>query len=128
MRIEHCGRRPAAAGVGTFGADLPRYFAIVRAMTSIRGREHHLDAGQRELGGPERGRATVTAAEIATVLTQWQIEVCAASSLKHRRTALAHLCRVLDSPQAASRARGVRSSGSRIPRPVASRIAWCEAS
>lgn len=95
-------------------ADTQRYLRIVASLPTIATRTQQLEEWVVALG-PRRDRRTVTSAEVAEVLARWRRERSyAASTLNHRRHALAHLYRTLD-PGAPNPARAVP----RVPPPHA---------
>lgn len=96
--------------------DVLDYLAILkpRAMPTYDTRQQHLEDWIDALGA-SRDRTTVTTAEVASALASWQRDhAYSASTLNHRRHALAHLYRTLD-PAAPNPARGV--SRYREPQP-----------
>ena len=74
---------------GTFASDAERYLAAVRAMPTYRERRRHIELWVAEFG--QRRRDLVTTPEIDAVLNRWLADGLAASTVKHRRTALLHM-------------------------------------
>ena len=80
---------------GTFANDAARYLLTVAAMSTFRERRKHIELWIDEFG--QRRRHTITTTEIDIVLSRWLGEDgLAASTVKHRRTALLHLWHRLD--------------------------------
>lgn len=99
-------RPPAAAARTGLAADVARYLRIVARLPTIDTRQQHLEDWVTALGA-RRDRRTVSPAEVAEHLARWQRDrQYAASTLNHRRHALAHLYRTLD-PGAPNPARAV---------------------
>lgn len=99
-------------------ADVIAYLAIIkpRKMPTYATRKQHLEDWLAALG-VSRDRSTITTAEIATQLARWQrYKQYSASTLNHRRHALAHLFRTLD-PCEANPARGVGHFREPTPEP-----------
>lgn len=114
LRVKTHPTAPAKA-VG-LARDVLDYLAILkpRAMPTYDTRKQQLEDWVEALG-PTRDRATVTTADVASALATWQREhAYSASTLNHRRHALAHLYRTLD-PADHNPARGV--SRFREPQP-----------
>ena len=85
---------------GTFANDAARYLLAVSAMPTIRERRTHIQLWVAEFG--QRRRDKVTTTDIDAVLNRWLGEGLAASTVKHRRTALLHLWHRLDGTEAAN--------------------------
>ena len=80
---------------GTFANDAARYLMAVSAMPTFSERRTHIELWTDEFG--QRRRNTITTNEIDVVLNRWLGEEgLAASTVKHRRTALLHLWHRLD--------------------------------
>ena len=97
VRLRHAS---AKASRGTFANDASRYLLAVGAMPTYRERRAHIELWMAEFG--QRRRDTITTAEIDAVLSRWLVEGLAASTVKHRRTALLHLWHRLDGKDAAN--------------------------
>ena len=79
---------------GTFANDAAQYLLAVSAMPTFRQRRRDIQLWVAEFG--HRRRHTVTTLEIDVVLSRWLGEGLAASTVKHRRTALLHLWHEFD--------------------------------
>ena len=83
---------------GTLAADVERYLQTVAHLASYRDRKHDIALWVTEFG--HRRRDTITTAEIDAVLSRWLAEGLAASTVRHRRTALYSLWVALDGAEA----------------------------
>ncbi len=94
--------RTASAGIarGLFSKDAARYLLAVGSMPTFSERRRHIELWVAEFG--QRRRDTITTPEIDEVLSRWLNEGLAASTVKHRRTALLHLWHRLDGKDAAT--------------------------
>lgn len=91
---------PRRAG-STLADDAVAYLKAVRGMPSYADRQRDIDAWVAAFGA--RARASLASVEIRQQLETWKVErKYAASTLNHRRTALAHLFRVLDGKAASN--------------------------
>ena len=95
-----CGVRLRTRVAGTFANDAARYLLAVSAMPTYSERCKHIALWMDEFG--QRWRGTIRTDEIDAVLNQWLREGLAASTVKHRRTALLHLWHRLDGKDAAN--------------------------
>lgn len=100
-----------------FEADVKTYLAApeIAAMPSIKQRTAHLDLWLKALGA-DRGRSTITAAEIEEVLQQW-LTGLSPVTVDHRRTALLSLFVKLDGDDAANPVRATKKP--KLPEPDA---------
>ena len=85
---------------GTFANDSARYLLAVGAMPTFRQRRRDIQLWIEAFG--QRRRASITTPEIDALLSRWLGEGLAASTVKHRRTALLHLWHRLDGTDAAN--------------------------
>jgi integrase len=83
---------------GTFAADAKRYLAAVAAMPTIKEREKQIALWTAEFG--TRARYSITTVDVNTVLSRWLTQKLAPSTVRNRRTALAHVWTILDGKQA----------------------------
>ena len=90
----------ATTARGTFANDAARYLLSVRAMPTFTERRRHVELWIAEFG--HRRRDTITTADIDEILSGWLTDGLAASTVKHRRTALLHLWHRLDGKDAAT--------------------------
>ena len=88
------------AARSTFANDAARYLLSVRAIPTFTERRRHVELWIAEFG--HRRRDTITTADIDEVLSRWLTDGLAASTVKHRRTALLHLWHRLDGKDAAT--------------------------
>ena len=84
----------AKARRGTFANDATQYLMSVTAMPTYVERRAHVELWITEFG--QRRRDSITTTEIDAILSRWLGEDLAASTVKHRRTALLHLWNRLD--------------------------------
>ena len=94
--------RPVAGSLvaNTIVSSEPRYLLAVSAMPTFAERRAHIRLWVTQFG--HRRRDTIATNEIDAVLNRWLIEGLAASTVKHRRTALLHLWHRLDGKEAAN--------------------------
>jgi len=85
---------------GTFAADAEQYLQGVAAMPTYKERKKHIELWIAEFG--QRARYTITTTEIDAVLSRWLQAGLAASTIRHRRTALLHLWNRLDGKDTAN--------------------------
>ena len=88
------------AARSTFANDAARYLLSVRAIPTFTERRRHVELWIAGFG--HRRRDTITTADIDEVLSRWLTDGLAASTVKHRRTALLHLWHRLDGKDAAT--------------------------
>lgn len=79
---------------GAFSADVTRHLATLTHLPTYAERTHILNLWVSEFG--DRLRGTITTTEIDTVLSRWLSDGLAASTVKHRRSALLYLWNRLD--------------------------------
>jgi integrase len=111
---------------GTLADDVTRYLATVRHMPTYEERKKHLDDWLAALG-PDRSRATITTQELDAILSDWLTDPRSATdprplapvSVRHRRTALRHLYRVLDGKSAPNPVADTRRPPDPRPQPRA---------
>ena len=84
----------------TFANDAAQYLLAVGAMPTFRQRRRDIRLWIAEFG--QRRRDSITTPEIDTLLSRWLGSGLAASTVKHRRTALLHLWHRLDGTDAAN--------------------------
>ena len=85
---------------GVFASDAARYLRTVTSMATYSERRQHVELWIAEFG--QRRRDKITTVEIDEVLSRWLSDGLAASTVKHRRTALLHLWHRLDGKDAAN--------------------------
>jgi integrase len=95
---------PVPVHRGTFAADVETYLSRVGAMPTFKSRAAMLRRWVALLG-PDRPRASITAGEIDHWLQAWLSGGYAAQTVRHRRTALIQVWRVLDGKHAPNPAR-----------------------
>ena len=95
-------RRPAP--VTGFAADAKAYLAAVKGMSSYADRARDILRWVDVFG--DTPRKDITSTDIRTQLARWGLTK-AASTVNHRRTALMHMYRVLDGPDAANPVRDI---------------------
>lgn len=87
-------RRPKKHQRGTFEEDVIAYLDAVKAMPTFQDRAHQIRAWLPAFGALPRWR--ITPVMIQSQLAVWRGHGKAASTVNHRRAALAHLWRLLD--------------------------------
>jgi integrase/recombinase XerC len=96
--------RPA---LGTLNADIPGYLATVENRLEHPGsRKHEIDAWRAQFG--DRRRHTITRNEIRQQVKDWTGSGVAASTIRHRLTALSDLYVALDGEDAHNPVQGVK--------------------
>ena len=90
-------------------------------MPTFKQRARHMELWMTALGA-DRPRSSITAADVDRVLQGWLADGLSPHTVRNRRTALQHLWRVLDGPEAANPVRGSRSP--REPAPEARAIPY----
>jgi hypothetical protein len=100
-------RRGIVAARGTLAADIPRYLERVKpTLEHPKDREHEIRAWIPQFG--QRARHTISRDEITSQVRKWHGEGVAASTIRHRMTALSGLYRELDGEDAPNPVKGVK--------------------